>query len=159
MNTKPAPPFNLQGQDGKQHSLADYAGKWLVLYLYPKDDTPGCTAEACAFRDAHEAIAALPGVEVIGVSTDTVASHRRFAEKHQLTFTLLSDPNHSLIGDYGAWKLRKLAGHEYMGTNRSTFVINPEGQIIKTYEDVHPDAHVAQVLDDLVQLIDHKRSK
>jgi thioredoxin-dependent peroxiredoxin len=149
---KTAPTFNLPDQNGVNHSLADYAGRWLVLYLYPKDDTPGCTAEACAFRDAHEDIAALPGVQVVGVSTDSIDSHQRFARKHNLSFSLLSDPDHTLINELGAWTKMKFGDHEYIGTKRSTFIVNPKGQIVKTYVGVQPEGHVQQVLADLAQL-------
>jgi peroxiredoxin Q/BCP len=140
----PAPDFALPDQNGHRHTLADYAGMWLVLYTYPKDDTPGCTTEACAFRDAHKAIATLPGVRVAGVSTDSVESHRRFADKYHLTFDLLSDPGRSLISALGAWSV--------LGTKRCTFLINPAGQIVKAYRGVKPDDHVPEVLADLQQL-------
>src|ERR1019366_442846 len=102
-----APDFNLFGQDSKMHTLQDYAGKWLVLYFYPKDDTPGCTTEACSFRDARDLIAELGKAEVVGISRDSQKSHKKFADKHHLDFTLLSDPTHETIEAYGAWKPMK----------------------------------------------------
>ncbi len=144
-----APSFSLQDQDGTTKSLADYAGKWIVLYFYPKDDTPGCTTEACTFRDEREAIAELGNAEVIGISKDSVASHRKFADKHKLTFTLLSDPDHTTIEAYGAWGPRKFMGREYLGTHRNTYIINPEGNIVKTYEGVNPKSHAVELIQDL----------
>ncbi len=144
-----APSFSLQDQDGTTHTLADYAGKWVVLYFYPKDNTPGCTTEACNFRDEREAIAELGNAEVIGISKDSVASHRKFADKHNLTFALLSDPEHGTIEAYGAWGPRKFMGREYMGTHRNTYIINPEGSIVKTYEGVDPKKHAVELIKDL----------
>jgi peroxiredoxin Q/BCP len=149
---KQAPDFHLNDQNGKPHTLPDYAGKWVVLYFYPKDDTPGCTTEACSFRDAREVIAELGNAEVIGISKDSEKSHKTFAEKHGLNFTLLSDPEHITIEAYGSWKLRKFMGKEYMGTERNTFIISPDGKIAKKYEGVDPQTHVGQILEDLKQL-------
>jgi thioredoxin-dependent peroxiredoxin len=149
---KKAVDFNLIGQDGKMHTLHDYSGKWLVLYFYPKDDTPGCTTEACSFRDAQGLIAELGGAEVVGVSTDTAASHKKFADKHNLHFTLLSDPDHHIIAAYDSWKPKKFMGREFLGTHRNTFIIDPDGTIVKTYAGVDPATHVAQILADLTQL-------
>ncbi len=147
-----APDFSLQDQDGKTHSLGDYAGKWVVLYFYPKDNTPGCTKEACAFRDAREVIAELGNAVVIGISKDSVASHKKFADSHQLNFTLLSDPEHQTIEAYGAWGLKKFMGREFHGIKRNTYIINPAGDIAKTYEGVNPLTHAKQIIDDLKQL-------
>lgn len=144
-----APNFSLQDQDGKTHSLADYSGKWIVLYFYPRDDTPGCTTEACSFRDARNVIAELGNTEVIGISKDTVKSHKKFAEKHELRFTLLSDPEHTTIEAYGAWGPRKFMGREFMGTHRNTYIINPEGDIVKEYLGVNPKNHVQDIINDL----------
>jgi peroxiredoxin Q/BCP len=149
---KQAPEFKLTDQNGKTHTLGDYAGKWVVLYFYPKDDTSGCTAEACSFRDARELIAELGNAEVIGVSKDSASSHKKFAEKNNLNFTLLSDPNHEAIEAYESWKPLKFAGHEYMGTMRNTFIISPKGVIAKKYEGVDPKTHVSQILEDLKSL-------
>lgn len=147
-----APDFSLPDQDGRMHSLSDYAGRWLVIYFYPKDDTPGCTTEACNFRDAREAIAEFGNAVVIGISKDTVRSHRRFADKHELNFTLLSDPDHKVIEAYNSWGPRKFMGREFMGTLRNTFIVSPEGQIVKEYLGVDPKKHVAEIIADLKQL-------
>jgi peroxiredoxin Q/BCP len=140
-----APDFSLPDQDGNQHSLKDYAGKWLVLYFYPQDGTSGCTTEACSFRDGREVIAEMSGAEVVGVSKDSVESHKQFAAGNNLNFTLLSDPEHTVIEAYGAWKPQT----EEFGTHRKTVIINPSGEIVKTYEDVDPATHVGQIIADL----------
>lgn len=134
--------------DGTEHSLADYRGKWLVLYFYPKDDTPGCTIEACSLRDARDDIVAL-GAEVVGVSRDDASSHEKFKAKHTLNFTLLSDPDHMVMDAYGAWG-KKQFGME--GVLRKTFIINPDGQIVKVYGRVTPLGHGSQVVDELQKL-------
>src|SRR5438132_979181 len=139
-----APDFTLIDQDGIAQSLKGYAGKWLVLYFYPKDNTSGCTTEACNFRDAREAIADLGNAVVVGISKDSVASHKRFADKHGLTFTLLSDPDHTTIEAYNAWGPRKFMGREYYGTYRTTYIIDPNGNIAKRYENVDPKNHAAE---------------
>lgn len=149
---KKAPDFQLQDQHGTTHSLADYKGKWVVLYFYPKDDTPGCTTEACNFRDAREAIAEFGNCEVIGISKDTVKSHKKFADKYDLNFTLLADPEHTTIEAYGAWKLKKFMGREYLGIERSTVIIDPDGNIVKEYPKVDPKAHAAEIIHDLQAL-------
>ena len=149
---KHAPDFSLADQDGTLRSLKDYAGKWIVLYFYPRDDTPGCTTEACNFRDERDAIAEFGNAEVIGISKDTVRSHKRFAEKYGLNFTLLSDPEHETIAAYGSWKLKKFMGREFMGTERNTFVISPEGDIAKEYRGVNPKEHAAEIIADLQAL-------
>jgi peroxiredoxin Q/BCP len=150
---KPAPDFTLPDQNGQNHSLGDYIGRWLVLYFYPQDDTPGCTTEACAFRDERDVIAE-HGAEVIGISKDSVASHKRFAEKYGLNFTVLSDPDHQTIEAYGAWSPKKMFGREYLGTIRTTFIINPEGAIARKFPNVSPKGHaleIIQALDELKQ--------
>jgi peroxiredoxin Q/BCP len=147
-----APDFSLIDQDGIVHSLKDYANKWVVLYFYPKDSTAGCTTEACAFRDAREAIADLGNAVVVGVSKDSVASHKKFADKHGLNFTLLSDPDHTTIEAYDSWQLKKFMGREYMGTARNTFIIDPNGRIVKKYEGVNPKTHAAEIITDLKSL-------
>lgn len=149
---KKASDFSLADQNGVLHSLADFRGKWLVLYFYPKDDTTGCTKEACSFRDEREVIASLGNAEVVGVSKDSVRSHKKFAEKYDLGFTLLSDPEHKVIEAYGSWKPLKFMGREYMGTQRNTFVIDPEGNIVKEYVGVDPKSHAAQIIADLKEL-------
>lgn len=145
-----APSFTLPDQDGKMHSLEDYRGKWLIVYFYPKDDTPGCTTEACSFRDLRSDIQALAAL--LGISTDSVNSHKKFSEKHSLNFTLLSDPNHEVIELYNSWKQKKFMGKEYMGTMRNTFLINPDGYIAKEYVGVDPKTHAEQIINDLKNL-------
>jgi peroxiredoxin Q/BCP len=147
-----APDFSLPDQDGTVKTLADYAGKWLVLYFYPKDNTPGCTAEACSFRDERDAIAQFGGAEVVGVSKDSVRAHKKFIEQHHLNFTLLSDPEHVTIEAYDSWKLKKFMGREYMGIERNTFLINPTGFIAKSYRGVNPKTHAAEIIADLQKL-------
>jgi len=147
-----APNFSLQDQNGSLRLLSDYAGKWLVLYFYPKDDTPGCTTEACNFRDERDAIAEFGNAEVVGISKDSVASHQKFVEKYGLNFTLLSDPDHAVAEAYGSWKPKKFMGQEYMGVERNTFIISPTGQIAKEYRGVNPKEHAAQIINDLKEL-------
>jgi len=144
-----APDFTLKDQDEATHSLSDYAGKWLVLYFYPMDGTPGCTKEACNFRDARSAIAEFGNAEVVGVSADSTNSHRTFADKHGLDFTLLSDPDHTVIEAYGSWNPKTILGKEFLGTKRDTFIINPDGEIAKEYRGVDPNDHAAQIIADL----------
>lgn len=143
-----APDFSLKDTTGNLHTLADYAGKWTVLYFYPKDDTPGCAIEACSLRDARDDIAAL-GAEIIGVSKDDANSHDKFKEKYTLNFTLLSDPDKTAINAYGAWG-KKQFGQE--GVLRKTFIINPEGQVVKVYGRVTPLGHGQQIIDELKRL-------
>lgn len=140
-----APLFSLQDDQGKTHSLADYRGKWVVLYFYPKDDTPGCTTEACSLRDARDEIAAL-GAEIIGVSQDDASAHEKFKAKHTLNFTLLSDPHKEVIEAYGTWG-KKMFGNE--GILRRTFIINPEGVVVKVYGRVTPLGHGERIIADL----------
>lgn len=143
-----APDFNLPDETGKRHSLSDYTGKWVVLYFYPKDDTPGCTVEACSLRDARDDIAEL-GAEVVGISKDGASSHDKFKAKHSLNFTLLSDEKAKTIQAYGAWG-KKIYG--VTGTLRKTFIINPEGEVVKVYGRVTPLGHGQQVINDLKKL-------
>jgi len=149
---KQAPDFKLLDQDNNQKTLSDYKGKWLVLYFYPKDNTPGCTLEACNFRDERDEITAQTKAEVVGVSKDSVDSHKQFASKNHLNFTLLSDPDHKVIEAYESWKPLKFMGKEFMGTERNSFIINPEGYIVKEYRGVNPKEHSKQIIDDLKQL-------
>ena len=151
MNKLPAkaPDFSLQDQDGVIRTLKDYAGKWVVLYFYPRDDTPGCTTEACNFRDARDAIAEYGNCVVIGVSKDSVASHKKFATKHGLNFTLLSDESTETIKAYNAWGERSMYGRMFMGILRSTFIIDPSGNIVKEYPKVTPAKHAKEILKDL----------
>ncbi|GIW12997.1 MAG: peroxiredoxin [Tepidiforma sp.] len=141
----PAPPFSLPDQDGKTVSLGDFRGKWVVLYFYPKDDTPGCTKEACSFRDNYAELQA-KGAVVLGVSGDGSASHRKFADKYSLPFPLLADTDHEAAKAYGAWGLKRMYGKEYEGLIRSTVVIDPEGRVAKTWPKVKPEGHGAEVL-------------
>ena len=149
---KQAPDFILQDQNDITHSLNDHAGKWIVLYFYPKDDTPGCTTEACEFRDARDAIAEFGNAVVIGISKDTVKAHKKFADKYSLNFTLLSDPEHAVIEAYGAWQERSMYGKTYMGIVRSTFIISPDGLIAKEYPKVDPKKHATEIISDLRSL-------
>ena len=144
--------FDLLDQDGVSHKLSDYRGKWLVLYFYPKDDTPGCTAEACSFRDERSDIIDQTGAVVVGVSKDSVASHKKFSDKYHLNFTLLSDPDHQVIEAYHSWKPKKFMGKEFMGTNRNTFIIDPQGNIAKEYLGVNPKNHAQEIIKDLKEL-------
>jgi peroxiredoxin Q/BCP len=141
----PAPDFTLPDEEGQLHSLADYLGKPVVLYFYPRDDTPGCTKEACGFRDDYSAYEEA-GVTILGVSPDTSSSHANFKAKYELPFTLLSDPNHEVLEVYGAWGLKKSFGREYMGVLRTTFLIDENGEIIKVFEKVKPAQHSAEIL-------------
>jgi peroxiredoxin Q/BCP len=143
-----APDFLLNDANGVAHRLADYTGKWIVLYFYPKDNTPGCTLEACSLRDARDDIAAL-GAEIIGVSKDDASSHDKFKEKYTLNFTLLSDPDMTAMTAYGAWG-KKQFGQE--GVLRKTFIIDPKGQVVKAYGRVTPLGHGNQIIDELKKL-------
>lgn len=149
---KQAPDFKLKDQNDKYHSLNDYRGNWLVVYFYPKDDTPGCTTEACSFRDELDVIGEFGNASVVGISIDSVASHKKFAEKHNLNFTLLSDEDHKVIEAYGAWVPKKYLGREYLGVNRNTYLIDREGRIAKEYIGVNPRKHVAEIINDLKNL-------
>jgi peroxiredoxin Q/BCP len=149
---KSAPNFSLQDQDGNAKTLADFKGSWLVLYFYPKDNTSGCTAEACSFRDERDVIAQLGNAEVVGVSTDSAASHKKFIAANHLNFTLLSDPEHLTIAAYDSWKPKKFMGREYLGTERNTFIISPDGKIAKSYIGVNPKEHASQIITALQQL-------
>jgi len=140
-----APDFELQSSDGKTLKLSDFKGKKLVLYFYPKDNTPGCTQEACGFRDVYDYIIANGNV-VIGISPDDKKSHEKFKNKFGLPFYLLSDPNHIVAESYGAWGEKKMYGKSYMGIIRSTFIIDENGEIIKTFPKVTPSAHAEEVL-------------
>lgn len=146
-----APAFSLKNTEGKTVKLADYKGKKVVLYFYPKDDTPGCTKEACGFRDDFSALRER-GVEVIGVSGDNQKSHQKFTEKYSLPFTLLSDPDHSVMEKYGAWGEKNMYGKIVQGVLRSTFVIDEQGKIAHIFRKVKTDTHsqdVLKVIDEL----------
>ena len=140
--------FTLPDQEGKNHSLSDYKGKWVLLYFYPKDDTPGCTIEACTIRDQFKNFKKIDAV-VIGVSTDSVASHRKFADAYELPFTLLADVHKEVVGQYGVFGEKKFMGRTYMGTMRTSFLIDPKGNIAKVYEKVKPELHAAEVIADV----------
>lgn len=142
--------FSLLDQDGKVHTLSDYAGKWLVLYFYPKDDTPGCTVEACSFRDNTAELARLNAV-VLGVSKDTIQSHQKFASKHKLNFPLLADTTGEVCKAYGVLKEKSMFGNKYIGVSRDTFLINPEGQVVKEYRGVNPLTHWSEIQKDLAE--------
>ncbi len=140
-----APDFSLQDENGTLHRLSEYRGKPVVLYFYPKDDTPGCTTEACAFRDDYSDYEG-SGVVILGVSPDSPKSHKKFKEKYQLPFALLADEDHQVCELYGAWGRKKFMGREYDGVLRSTFVIGADGEIKKVFENVKPAGHSAEVL-------------
>jgi peroxiredoxin Q/BCP len=140
-----APEIALPDETGTIHRLADRQGRWTIVYFYPKDDTPGCTVESCQFRDADPAFRA-GGADVWGISPDDAASHRRFREKFDLPFTLLSDEDHAVAERYGAWQLKSMYGKEYMGIQRSTFLVDPDGRIARTWPKVTADGHAAEVL-------------
>jgi thioredoxin-dependent peroxiredoxin len=140
--------FSLPDQKGKIHKLSDYKGKWVLLYFYPKDDTPGCTIEARAIRDDFPNFKKMDCV-VFGISADTEAKHKKFADKYKLPFTLLADTEKVTIKAYGVWQKKKFMGREYMGILRSSFLIDPKGKIAKVYDKVKPKLHAKEVLDDL----------
>jgi len=140
-----APAFTLPDQDGREVSLEDYRGRRVVLYFYPKDDTPGCTAEACQFNESLPDFAEA-GMDVIGISADGGDSHRRFREKYGLRFTLLTDADHQVATSYGAYKERSLYGRLGLGIVRSTFLVGPQGSIEKAWYSVRADGHAASVL-------------
>ncbi|HSQ70091.1 MAG TPA: peroxiredoxin [Steroidobacteraceae bacterium] len=144
---QPAPDFRLQDQQGQWHKLSDYKGKWVALYFYPKDDTPGCTTQACSFRDNIFAFNN-EGAVILGISVDDVASHKEFAEKHGLPFTLLADPEKAVTKQYGV--LRNFGVIEV--ARRDTFLIDPEGRVAKHYESVDPDENSKIVLQDIKDL-------
>ncbi len=148
---KKAPDFRLPDQDGKLHKLSSYKGQWVLLYFYPKDDTPGCTKEACSFRDNFPAFKKL-GVQVFGISVDAVKKHTAFASKYKLPFTLLADDAKTVVQKYGVWAEKKFMGRTYMGTLRTSFLINEAGTIAKIYEHVKPEHHAEEILADLTQL-------
>src|SRR4051812_18517777 len=145
---KPAPDFELKSDSGESVKLSDLRGKQVVLYFYPKDDTPGCTAQACGIRDVYGEFQQR-GAVVLGVSRDDSESHRRFREKYGLPFTLLSDPEHEAADAYGVWGEQKSYGKTYMGIKRSTFVIDANGNVARALYGVKPDGHAELVLDAL----------
>ncbi|MEM6835283.1 MAG: thioredoxin-dependent thiol peroxidase [Cyanobacteria bacterium P01_C01_bin.120] len=146
-----APPFELPDAQGEVVSLAELQGKWVVLYFYPRDNTPGCTKEACGFRDAYSAYQD-SDVVVLGVSTDDAKSHTKFATKYDLPFPLLVDEGGAIASEYGSYGLKKFMGKEYMGISRSTFIIDPAGKLAKIYRKVKPEPHAQEVLADIAEL-------
>jgi thioredoxin-dependent peroxiredoxin len=146
---QPAPDFKLASTDDQEVSLADFKGKQaVVLYFYPRDDTPGCTAEACSFRDLRSVFNE-HGVEILGVSPDTVKSHKKFQQKFHLTFPLLADHDHAVAERYGVWQLKKFMGREYMGIARTTFVVDKNGTIKAVFPNVKVEGHADKVLESL----------
>jgi peroxiredoxin Q/BCP len=141
-----APAFTLEADDGTKVKLSDFKGSPVVIYFYPADDTPGCTREACAFRDRKDEIQKL-GAKVIGISPDNVASHGKFRDKFQLNFPLLADPDHAVAEKFGAWREKNMYGKKSMGIVRSTFVIDAEGKIARMWKSVKVDGHDAHVIE------------
>ncbi len=152
---QPAPEFTAETDGGETVSLQDFAGKHVVLYFYPKDDTPGCTVEACNFRD-NLGVLQSEGAVVLGISLDTVDSHQKFRDKFELPFPLLADPEHTVADAYGVYGKKEFAGHEYLGIDRATFVIGPEGTLEKVWPKVNPQDHALEVL---AWLREHKAAK
>lgn len=144
----PAPDFALESDSGETIRLEELRGRKVVLYFYPKDDTPGCTKEACGFRDRRDALGNLDTV-VLGVSPDTISSHQAFKDKFDLPFALLADPDHAVAEAYGAWGTKKMYGKEYEGILRSTFIIDERGRIAKVFEKVKPEGHADEILEAL----------
>ena len=141
-----APNFTARDQNGDQVKLSDYAGKRVVLYFYPKDDTPGCTKEACSFRDADD-VYTKKGIKVFGVSTDNEKSHQKFISKFQLPFDLLADTDKDIVEKYGVWGEKSMYGKKYMGTHRKTFLIDEKGKIAKIFDKVNVSEHADEVLE------------
>jgi thioredoxin-dependent peroxiredoxin len=143
-----APEMRLEASTGKKVALKDLRGSWVVVYFYPKDDTPGCTREACSFRDNHKRLEAL-GAVVLGVSPDDLKAHDKFIAKYNLPFTLLADPDHEAAKKFGVWKEKNMYGKKVMGIERSTFLIDPDGNIRKAWRKVKVENHVDEVMDEL----------
>lgn len=146
-----APDFELLDQKGERRRLSDFRGRWVVLYFYPKDNTPGCTKEACGFRDLFPKFQRRK-IAIIGISTDSVRSHEKFAEKYDLPFILLADEEKAVVRAYGAWGQKSFMGRTTMGTHRISFLVDPEGRIAKIYDRVKPETHAEEVLRDLEEL-------
>ena len=144
----PAPDFELQSDEGETVTLTALRGKPVVLYFYPKDDTPGCTTEACEFRDAYDHFRE-QGVEILGVSPDTEASHQKFKSKYELPFTLLADPEHQAAEAHGVWKEKSRYGRTYEGVERSTFIIDADGKVARAMRGIKAAGHAAEVLETL----------
>jgi peroxiredoxin Q/BCP len=146
-----APAISLPDQDGKTQKLSDHLGQWVLIYFYPKDDTPGCTTEACSLRDNFPKLGKLKA-KVFGISTDSVASHKKFADKYKLPFTLLADVDKKVVEKYEVWAEKSMYGRKYFGILRNSFLIDPQGKIIQIYEKVKPAIHADEVLTDLKEL-------
>ena len=142
-----APEIILLDQDGKEHTLSSYKGRWVLVYFYPKDDTPGCTREAEEIRDTFSDFEK-NDIVVLGISPDSIESHKKFSDKHKLPFTLLADVEKKAVKDYGVWGEKSFMGRKYMGVNRTSFLIDPQGNISKLYEKVKPAEHACEVLRD-----------
>lgn len=145
----PAPDFALLDDHGQQVRLSGFRGRPVVLYFYPKDDTPGCTIEACGFRDQFE-VYGRNAIVILGISPDLVASHARFRDKFSLPFPLLADEGHTVASAYGVWGPKTFMGRSYEGVHRTTFLIGPDGRLLRSYENVKPEGHSAQILADLL---------
>jgi peroxiredoxin Q/BCP len=148
---KSIPQFSLPDQDGKIHNIKDYKGKWVIIYFYPKDLTPGCTTEACNFQEALPDFNSIDAV-IFGISKDSVKQHKKFANKYNLQFSLLSDENSDVCEQFGVWQKKSMYGKEYMGIARSTFIVNPAGKIVKVYPKVNVKEHHSEILNDLKEL-------
>jgi peroxiredoxin Q/BCP len=148
---QPAPDFSVINQNNEQKSLADYQGNYLLLYFYPRDLTPGCTTEACNFRDYKAELKEL-GLTVVGVSCDDAAKHQKFIAKHDLNFELLADTEQTMVQDYGVWVEKNMYGKKYMGIQRDSFLIAPDGKVLKHYVKVKPKTHVDDVINDLKEI-------
>jgi thioredoxin-dependent peroxiredoxin len=148
---KPAPDFTLPDQNDTEHTLSQYRGTWVVVYFYPKDNTPGCTKEACSFRDGREELER-HNIVVLGISGDSVKSHKKFVDAHNLNFTLLSDPSRDTIRAYGSLGEKSMFGKTYEGILRNTYLISPDGQIAKEYVKVKPEDHAIQIIKDVEAL-------
>lgn len=143
-----APDFELLDQDGKSHKLSDYKGNFVLIYFYPKDDTPGCTKEACMLRDDFPSFKKIKA-KILGISADSVKSHKKFAEKYNLPFTLLSDEKREVLKKYGVIKEKSMFGKTFLGIQRMSYLIDKEGNVAKVYENVKPAVHAEEVLEDL----------
>lgn len=151
-----APGFSLPDQDNKNHKLSDYQGRFVLLYFYPKDNTPGCTKEACTMQESLTAFKEIKA-QVFGISADSVASHKKFSNKFNLTFPLLSDPDKEVINKYGTWGEKSMFGRTFSGIKRTSFLIDPQGKIVKIYQNVKPAEHAEEVLQDIKTTRDKKQ--